>query len=762
MSDQQVASIVSALGGLGNIVSATNCMTRLRVVVAGEGAVDEAALRRIAAVLGLVHDRENYYEIVVGPGKAKSYANAVRDMMKGAGNGVALGANAAGGKTDHMGASAASAGALIAGPSDAIGAYDANAARPSAPSSAIATAVPSAPQQPSIRARFKNACKILGGIFVPLIPGFIVSGICGSFAMIIQQLVPGYSDDAFWGCLYNLLFLIQQSLLTYLTAWTGYRAAEQFGGTPILGGMLGMITSMSNINNIATFLGLYNADAPLSSVLMAGKGGVLAVVVGVFLLVKVEHFVDSRMPDVLKVIGTPLITMLVCAAVYVFAVMPVAGFVASWLCDGMEAVCMSENVFVRIIAGYVGAALFLPLVALGMHHGLVALYAIQLQAMGYVTLYPALCMAGAGQVGAAIAIRHKAKQCGNEKVVAVADAGIPAGFLGVGEPLVYGLTLPMGKPFITAGLGAGFGGAFVMFMQVAATAWGPSGLLGLCVMDAGPNGIAASLGAYAAGLLISYVMGFVITNVVVKTQDVAELYRDEEIGAPSAETPAAASGDAEAAEVADAAEAAAAAAAAAAEADMAGVDVAVADAAVTGALRVDAAGSNSVAAQQGDSDVVITSMGAANIANVADPASETAHGPEIAHGQPVALDDMILFAPADGQLIAQKQIADKTFSEGYLGSCFGVAPNAGTVFAPCEGTISLATDTHHAFVIETSQSQRVLVHVGLDTVSMHGAGFHPHVSVGDTVVVGQPLLDFDVDLVRANGYQDTIIVSLMK
>ena len=675
MDDRQVAAIVSALGGLGNIVSATNCMTRLRVVVADEGPVDEAAIKQHSEVLGLVHDRQAYYEIVVGPGKAKTSATIVNDMLKEA---------------------AANGGHAVPAPAATKPASGGEDAAPAAPTSRLA----------SLRASLKRFCKILGGIFVPLIPGFIVSGICGSFAMIIQQLVPGYADNAVWGCLYSLLYLIQQSLLAYLTAWTGYRAAEQFGGTPVLGGMLGMITSMSNINDIATFLGLYNSQTPLSSILMAGKGGVLAVVVGVFLLVKIEHFVDKHMPDVLKVIGTPLITMLVGAAFYVFAVMPAAGFVASWLCDGMNAVCMSENVFVRIVTGYLGAALFLPLVALGMHHGLVALYAVQLQAVGYVTLYPALCMAGAGQVGAAIAIRHKAKKCGNAKVMAIADAGIPAGFLGVGEPLVYSLTLPMGKPFITAGLGAGFGGAFVMYMQVAATAWGPSGLLGLCVADAGPNGVAASLGAYAVGLLISYVMGFVITNAVVKVEEVAELYHDEE---PVAKPAASEKPNTRPAETQGSA---------------------------TELPALEDAG-----AQQSSSE------------------SPDAH-PAITHGQVVALDDLILHAPVDGWLISQKSICDRAFREGFLGSCFGIAPSSGAIFAPCDGTVELVTDTHHAYVIKTPQGKRVLVHVGLGTVNMQGEGFEPLVAVGDSVVVGGPLLNVDLDLVRSNGHQDTVITSV--
>ena len=158
---------------------------------------------------------------------------------------------------------------------------------------------------------------------------------------------------------------------------------------------------------------------------------------------------------------------------------------------------------------------------MGMHHGLVALYTVQLNTFGYVTLYPALAMAGAGQVGAAIAIYLKAKKIGNNRLCSVITGALPAGILGVGEPLIYGVTLPMGKPFLTAGLGAGFGGAFVMAMQVAATAWGPSGLLGLFVMTAGPHGVAASVGCYAIGLVICYIMGFIVTNVMVTNEEVA-------------------------------------------------------------------------------------------------------------------------------------------------------------------------------------------------------------------------------------------------
>ena len=154
-----------------------------------------------------------------------------------------------------------------------------------------------------------------------------------------------------------------------------------------------------------------------------------------------------------------------------------------------------------------------------MHHGLVALYSVQLQELGYVTLYPALAMAGAGQVGAALALWKKAKKTGNNDLCSVIAGALPAGLLGVGEPLIYGVTLPLGKPFLTAGLGAGFGGAFVMVMHVASTTWGASGLLATFVMTGGPGGSARSVLFYLVGLVISYIGGYLITNAFYREED---------------------------------------------------------------------------------------------------------------------------------------------------------------------------------------------------------------------------------------------------
>ena len=368
--------------------------------------------------------------------------------------------------------------------------------------------------------RIRSALRVIGDIFIPLLPGIISAGLCGGFASLIAQTVPNYADNNIWAFIYQILTLINTSMMTFLTAWAGYRAAERFGGTPILGGMLGMITSLDGINQIASIMGLYNSAVPLDSILCSGKGGILAVIAGALLIAHVEKTIRSVMPESIDVVFTPLLTMFLCVIPYIVFIMPLFGYASGGIVWLFSRACLSDNVIIRAISGYFAAAFFLPLVAAGMHHGLVALYSVQLSELGFVTLYPALAMAGAGQVGAAFALWRKAKKVGNDNLCSVISGALPAGLLGVGEPLIYGVTLPLGKPFLTAGLGAGFGGAFIMATQVASTTWGPSGLLGAFVMTAGPGGSVRSVLLYLIALVISYIGGYLITKL---------LYREEEL-----------------------------------------------------------------------------------------------------------------------------------------------------------------------------------------------------------------------------------------
>ena len=471
--EELAKSIIELMGGKDNILSAVNCMTRLRITVREDAAIREDALRALPGVLGVSHKQPGYAEIVVGPGKSRKCVEAFR----------ALGIP---------------------------GAAEDAAPEPSA----------LAPEEKRENP-FRRLLPVFGRIFAPLIPGITVSGLCAGLAALIAQLVPGYADRPALSVIWHLLSAVHAAFMTFLPAWAGYRAAEVFGGTPILGGMTGMIGTLDHINAISAAVGLYDAAQPLNAVLRAGRGGLLAALTGVYIMCRVEKAIRRRMPDALDTVFTPVLTLVFTLVPYVFVIMPVIGLLSTGLCGAIGFVALNPHPAVRMVAGYLGAALFLPMVAMGMHHGLIALYAVQLETFGYVTLYPALAMAGAGQIGAALAIARKARRAGNRQLCRVINGALPAAVFGIGEPLIYAVTLPMGKPFVTAGLGAGFGGALVMLAQVASTTWGPSGVLGAFVMTEGPGGAAFSVGCYLAGLVLSCAAAYLITAAAIREDDVS-------------------------------------------------------------------------------------------------------------------------------------------------------------------------------------------------------------------------------------------------
>lgn len=471
MTNQELATkLIELTGGSGNIMKAANCMTRLRLSVKDANAVKREEIKRTDGVLGLVEDG-NSIQIVLGPGKAKKVADCCL------GN---LGLTGTSGVTED---------------------WETNK-----------DAMKSGQKQNG----FKKVIRTIADIFIPLIPAIIAAGLFNGFASLITTLQGQGTLPAagFWQATQLMFSLIGGAFLSYFAIYTGINSAKQFGATEALGGMLGGISIGANIVQLSTMMGLYNEEVPLNSILTTGKGGIIGVIIGVWILAKVEKCIRKHVPDVLDLILTPFLTLLSTGILFVFVIMPVAGFASDGLVAVLSVIINSSNPVVSVISGYVLSALFLPMVLLGLHHGLIPIYAVQLETMGGVSLFPVLAMAGAGQVGAAIAIYITAKKVGNKRLQKVITGALPAGFLGVGEPLIYGVTLPMFKPFITAGLGAGFGGAYVMLTHVMANSWGPSGLVAIPIMQP------ASMLNFFIGLVISYVAGFIITMFTIKPKDV--------------------------------------------------------------------------------------------------------------------------------------------------------------------------------------------------------------------------------------------------
>jgi PTS system sucrose-specific IIC component len=478
-NEDLLKDIVKNIGGEDNIQSATNCMTRMRLRIKDDSKVDHENLEKVEGVMG-VQDADTL-QIVVGPGTAKK----VTDLLK----------------ADYK----------IPDSSD-TSSGDTNGANNWRDTKQDV-------KDRQNKGRGKRALETIANIFIPMIPAIIAAGLFQGFSSLIGTMIgEGTIDGQFWQATQTFFALIGNSFLGYFAVFTGINAAKEFNATEALGGMIGAMSIAAPLIDLSTQFGLYDAEEPLNSILTTGKGGIIGVIIGVWFLAIIERFVRKRIPDVLDIMVTPVITLLIAGLIMVFIVMPVSGVLSDWLVTFLGFFIGSENTIISILSGYILAALFLPMVLLGLHHGLIPIYAIQLETLGGVSLFPVLAMAGAGQVGAAIAIYMIAKRIGDNRMQGIISGGLPAGILGIGEPLIYGVTLPMGKPFITAGLGAGFGGAYVMMMGVTAGAWGPSGWVALPLMQG-----TSSMLHFAIGLLISYAAGFIITRLVIKEEDLTNV-----------------------------------------------------------------------------------------------------------------------------------------------------------------------------------------------------------------------------------------------
>ena len=143
----------------------------------------------------------------------------------------------------------------------------------------------------------------------------------------------------------------------------------------------------------------------------------------------------------------------------------------------------------------------------------------------------------------------------------------------------------------------------------------------------------------------------------------------------------------------------------------------------------------------------------APVAAPAAPAAEAAPAPAFSDE---AVADLTLTAPMAGELVALSDVADEAFAAGALGPGIAVSPAAGAVVvAPCDGKVSVAFPTGHAYGIKSASGVQVLIHIGMDTVKLEGKGFTPRVAKGDVVKRGDVLAEVDWDVIHEAGY-DTI------
>lgn len=119
-----------------------------------------------------------------------------------------------------------------------------------------------------------------------------------------------------------------------------------------------------------------------------------------------------------------------------------------------------------------------------------------------------------------------------------------------------------------------------------------------------------------------------------------------------------------------------------------------------------------------------------------------------------------LATPADGKFLTLDKVQDPVFSQGLMGQGFAIEPSSGEIVAPVDGTVTLVSETKHAFGIKTKEGADVLVHLGIDTVELAGKPFSVSIKQGDIVKAGEAVVKMDLTAIQAAGKQTTVILAI--
>ncbi|MCO4340397.1 PTS transporter subunit EIIC [Staphylococcus agnetis] len=444
--------LILHVGGVDNIHSIIHCMTRIRLDIRDSDKVDKVAIKATEGVLGIVEDER--LQIVVGPGVVNKVASHMANMT-----GVKLGEEIPQGNAQSL-------------ETHTKAKYQ---------------------SKPNL---FNRIAKTIANIFIPLIPAFVGAGLIGGIAAILNNLLSAGTIEATWIKQLALVFdIIKNGMLAYLAIFTGFNAAREFNATPGLGGVIGGTTLLTGMSPENPLPNIFTGEG-----LLAGQGGIIGVILAVWVLSLIERQLHKIVPNAVDIIITPTLTLLIVGLLTIFILMPIAG----WISDGLVGVVNGIINHGGIFSGFIIGTFFLPLVMFGLHHIFTPIHIEMINQSGATYLLPIAAMAGAGQVGACLALWFKSKR--NPLLRDVLKGALPVGFLGIGEPLIYGVTLPLVRPFFTACIAGGIGGAVISGIgHIGASAIGPSGLSLLPLITHN-----MFLG-YLAGLLAAYVSGFILT-----------------------------------------------------------------------------------------------------------------------------------------------------------------------------------------------------------------------------------------------------------
>ena len=461
---EEAEAIVTAVGGLGNVEAATHCVTRLRFALTDEDQVDKAALEQMDIVKG-TFSANGQFQVIIGQGTVdKVYRAMVNET--GIQEASKEDVKAAGGNKQNA---------------------------------------------------LQRGIKVLADIFIPILPAIITAGLLmginnilanpGIFGREAPSVIEMYPQ---WAGLASMINIIANTAFTFLPALIGWSAVKRFGGSELLGVVLGLIMVHPDLLNAWAYgAALEAGEVPTWNLFgfeieaIGYQGQVLPVLFASWVLAKIELFMRKRVIDSLQLLIVAPVALLVTGFLTFIIIGPVTFTVGNWITDGLIAIFEAAP----IIGGLVYGAIYGPLVITGMHHTFLA---VDLQLIGSTEttfLWPILALSNIAQGAAAFAIMAVAKE---EKLKGLAGTSGISAWLGITEPAMFGVNLQYKYPFYAAVTGSAIAGAFITMQNVLATSIGVGGVPG--ILSIVPSGWVS----FGIGMAIVIILPFVITYVIAK------------------------------------------------------------------------------------------------------------------------------------------------------------------------------------------------------------------------------------------------------
>ena len=450
--------ILDKVGGSKNIASAAHCATRLRLVIADNSKADKTALENIEGVKG-VFEASGQLQIILGTGTV----NKVFDEF-----------------------------ISIAGIT----------------ASSKAEAKEAAAQKQNV---FMRAIKLLGDIFVPIIPAIVASGfLMGIMNSLDFMINNGFINMDTSSSIYVFANLFSNTAYTFLQILIAFSAAKAFGANPYLGAVIGMIMinpSLQNAYTVATegvqqtqsvFFGLYDID------MVGYQGHVIPVVIAVWLLSVIEKKLHKIVPEVLDLFVTPLVSVFVTGYLTLSIIGPVFVWAENAILGGIQWLLTLPLGLGRLVMG----ALYAPTVVTGIHQMYTAIDIGQIAQYGVTYWLPLASAANIAQGAAALAVAVKSK---DKKIKSLALPSSLSAFMGITEPAIFGVNLRFFKPFIAGCIGGGCGALYASIVHLGAKGTGVTGIFGILLCLEQPV-------QYLIEMIIAVGVAFVISFLLYKDQ----------------------------------------------------------------------------------------------------------------------------------------------------------------------------------------------------------------------------------------------------